>query len=293
MPRCGAPSSGSTTFARRACAAAEDRLTDVLLPSGGTVTRGRPGALLREVSPARAYQDFAVGSRSWPRLLWHELAGVWGAAIPGAAGLAVRRILWPTLFASCGRGATFGRDIALRHPGKMILGASILIDDECLLDAGGTEPLAFRIGDGVLISRSCRIVCQRGSLQLGERVNIGAGCSLFVDGGLRIGADTMLAGHCYIGGGQYDVDQPIDVPLCKRVVDDLPPTVIEEDCWIGAGAIVLSGVAIGRGCVIGAGAVVTRDVPPYSVALGAPARVRRRRRHAPELASVSPDRGAR
>jgi serine acetyltransferase len=52
---------------------------------------------------------------------------------------------------------------------------------------------------------------------------------------------------------------------------------IEDDVWIGSGAIVLSGVTIGRGSVVGAGSVVTKSIPPYSVAVGNPARVVKRR----------------
>lgn len=48
---------------------------------------------------------------------------------------------------------------------------------------------------------------------------------------------------------------------------------IEDDCWIGANAVILPGVTIGRGSTIGAGAIVSRDVPPYSIAVGIPARV--------------------
>ncbi|NLG26918.1 MAG: acyltransferase, partial [Chloroflexi bacterium] len=56
------------------------------------------------------------------------------------------------------------------------------------------------------------------------------------------------------------------------------PIVIEDDCWIASGAIVLAGVTIGRGSVVAAGSVVTHDVPPYSVVAGMPARVLRSRR---------------
>jgi acetyltransferase-like isoleucine patch superfamily enzyme len=54
------------------------------------------------------------------------------------------------------------------------------------------------------------------------------------------------------------------------------PITIGSDTWLGGGAIVLPGVTIGEHCVVGAGAVVTRDVPPYCVAAGNPARVVRR-----------------
>ena len=51
------------------------------------------------------------------------------------------------------------------------------------------------------------------------------------------------------------------------------PIRIEDDCWIGGGVTILPGVTIGKGCTVGAGAVVTKSIPPYSIALGAPAKV--------------------
>ena len=51
------------------------------------------------------------------------------------------------------------------------------------------------------------------------------------------------------------------------------PIRIEDDCWIGAGVIILPNVTIGRGSTVGAGSVVTKSIPPYSVALGTPAKV--------------------
>jgi virginiamycin A acetyltransferase len=56
-----------------------------------------------------------------------------------------------------------------------------------------------------------------------------------------------------------------------------PPTMIGHDCWIGAKSVVRAGVRIGDGAVVGAGAVVTRDIPPYAIAVGSPARVVRSR----------------
>jgi acetyltransferase-like isoleucine patch superfamily enzyme len=58
---------------------------------------------------------------------------------------------------------------------------------------------------------------------------------------------------------------------------DARPVVLEDGCDIGVGAIILPGVTIGRGAQVGAGAVVTRDVPPFAVVAGNPARVLRER----------------
>lgn len=59
--------------------------------------------------------------------------------------------------------------------------------------------------------------------------------------------------------------------------DELSPVVLGNDVWIGANSLVMSGVSIGDGAVIGAGAIVTKDIPPYAIAVGSPARVFRYR----------------
>jgi galactoside O-acetyltransferase len=61
------------------------------------------------------------------------------------------------------------------------------------------------------------------------------------------------------------------------------PVEVDDDVWLGAGAVVLPGVHIGRGAVVGAGAVVTRDVPPFSIVAGVPARVVRMLGNAPRV----------
>ncbi|NEQ84957.1 MAG: maltose O-acetyltransferase [Moorea sp. SIO2I5] len=85
-----------------------------------------------------------------------------------------------------------------------------------------------------------------------------------------------MAGNCYIGGGRYLSDR-LDIPMMEQGVYSKGPVVIGDDVWLGAGAIVLDGVRIGKGCIIGAGAVVTKDLPDYAVAIGVPARVIRMR----------------
>jgi acetyltransferase-like isoleucine patch superfamily enzyme len=64
---------------------------------------------------------------------------------------------------------------------------------------------------------------------------------------------------------------------------------IGNDCWIGGNTIIMPGIKIGNGCTIGAGSVVTRDIPPFSVAIGSPARVVNKVQPVPDLHQETPD----
>ena len=232
------------------------------------LARARDGRAASALATYRAL----VGAGSWLGLLRHEIVVSWGAVLPGAVGLAFRRLTWRgSLFGRCGRGTVWGRQVTLWHPGKMWIGDGVAIDEGCQLDARGCEPGGFRLGEDVLISRGCVVSGKDGRLSLGARVNVGVGCVMYASTRLEIGADTMLAAQCYIGGGRYTVYGRTDVPIAEQPAPRRG-VVIEEDCWLGAGVVVVDGVRIGRGSVVGAGAVVTQDVAPYSVVAGVPAR---------------------
>jgi acetyltransferase-like isoleucine patch superfamily enzyme len=222
-------------------------------------------------SAVRAYQDLVVGSRSWWRLLQHELVASWGALLPGALGLAFRRAFWPWLTHSTGRGVAFGRNVTLRHASKMSLGSGVIIDEGCQLDAQGCAAGEFRIGDGALISRGCIVSGKDGPIAIGPQVNIGAGCVLYASTRLEIGAGTMIAALCYVGGGRYTTGA-VDLPLAElkaaRTGVEIGP-----ECWIGAGAVIIDGVRLGASCVVGAGAVVTGSFEAGSIVAGVPAKV--------------------
>lgn len=88
---------------------------------------------------------------------------------------------------------------------------------------------------------------------------------------VSIGAYSMLSPYVSIVGGDHAYDKP-GVPMIFAGVGEVPETIIEKDVWIGCGAILMAGVRIGRGAIIAAGAVVTKDVPPYEIFGGVPAR---------------------
>ena len=106
-------------------------------------------------------------------------------------------------------------------------------------------------------------------LSVGGGSFINSGCIFVDDAPITIGENTLLAPRVQVITGSH----PMDHMERRRRITTSAPVTIGDDCWIGAGAIVLPGVTIGDRSVIGAGAVVTRDVPADSVAVGNPARV--------------------
>lgn len=67
--------------------------------------------------------------------------------------------------------------------------------------------------------------------------------------------------------------ESVTQPMRTQGVIHFPPFHIDDDVWIGTRAIIMPGVTIGKGAIIGAGAVVTKDVPPYAIVVGAPAKI--------------------
>ena len=151
----------------------------------------------------------------------------------------------------------------------------------------GDMPLVYGpgdivIGDGVIISnRNTWIVGLKvypdAKLEIGDRVTLGYMNLISVAKSVRIGNDCLFAGEVKIlDNNSHSLDYMQRRANAPLEPEDVAPVVIEEDVWIGTNCMVLKGVTIGRGAVIAAGAVVTKDVPPFTVAAGNPARVIKR-----------------
>lgn len=218
-------------------------------------------------SPMKKYIDFFIGDQAWFSLFKFELINTITNPFPGALGYILRKIFFPKLLKSCGKGVNWGRNISLRHPGKIEIGDRTAIDDNCMLDARGVNNGMFSIGSDVLIARSCLIQAKtdKGFVEIGDHCVLGDHCTLSSAGGIRLGSSVMIGGQCYIGGGRYCTDRS-DVPMMKQNLFSEGPVEIAEDCWIGTGVRILDGVKIGRGSVIGAGAVVRENIPEFTIA---------------------------
>lgn len=118
--------------------------------------------------------------------------------------------------------------------------------------------------------------------------------SMRPDGRITIGRNVSIAPGVVLVSESGPNNSPLlgDHPEVRARLAKEQPVTIEDDAWLGAGAIVLPGVTVGRGAVVGAGAVVTRDVPPFAIVGGVPARVLRLLAPAPVDTSAPPAGGA-
>ena len=127
----------------------------------------------------------------------------------------------------------------------------------------------FEIGKLTTIESFCTVNNGSGDVLLGDRVRVGIGS--VVIGPVKMGSGSGLGQHVFVSGFNHGYSDGNKNSSEQAL--DIRPTVIEDEAHVGANSVVLAGVTIGRNCQVGAGSVVTKDIPPYSVAVGNPARV--------------------
>jgi acetyltransferase-like isoleucine patch superfamily enzyme len=226
----------------------------------------RPG-----VSARGKYAALIIGKPGLAALLKHELVVLLSQSVPGALGLALRKVLYPLLLGSCGRNVVFGHNVVLRHPHKIHIADNVVIDDHCLIDAKGDSNAGIRIASGVFIGRNTILSCKNGDIELGEGANVGFNCEIFSASRVRIGPNALIAAYCYLIGGNHEFSD-----VSRAVLEQGRTSAgifVGDGAWLGAGAKVLDGVEIGARAVVGAGAVVRESVPEGATAVGVPARV--------------------
>ena len=135
--------------------------------------------------------------------------------------------------------------------------------EEMLKDIMGTY------GDGLYIIPPVHANWGLKNVHVGKNVVFNFGCRFVDDADITIGDNTMLGPGVCISTAEH----PLSPELRRNGLQYNKPVHIEDNVWIGAGAVILAGVTIGRNTVIGAGSVVTKDIPADSLALGIPAKV--------------------
>lgn len=110
---------------------------------------------------------------------------------------------------------------------------------------------------------------------IGEGTWIGKNCSIAAISKVQIGANVLFAGHVHITDHSHGYENILE-SVAKQPLTSKGPVIIEDDCWLGFSSEILSGVHIGKHSIVAARAVVTKDVPPYSVVAGNPAKIIKR-----------------
>jgi acetyltransferase-like isoleucine patch superfamily enzyme len=140
------------------------------------------------------------------------------------------------------------------------------------------------LGDNVHIGRDSmifaidRIQCASGEQNFTPKIEIGKG--FYCAGRLQIYAfsdiviedDVLFAYNILLSDAYHTIDR-VDIPYKDQGYSQISPIRVGRGCWIGQNVVFLPGVTVGEFCIVGANSVVNRSIPPYSIAVGAPARV--------------------
>ncbi|MDP9385737.1 MAG: acyltransferase [Actinomycetota bacterium] len=142
-----------------------------------------------------------------------------------------------------------GNVLEMLDEGRLAIGPQVLFEPGVWLT--GPAPARISIGEGTFLNLGVQVAAV-------ELVEIGAHC--------------MFANGCFVTDGNHRFDDP-EKPVPWQGFTSKGPTRVGDNVWCGAHVVITSGVTVGERCVIGANSVVTQDLPPYSIAAGAPAKV--------------------
>ena len=159
----------------------------------------------------------------------------------------------------------------------------VRLDRSCYVgpgvSVGPDQTLAMRgvveVADSCELNQGVELNPFGGVIRIARRVWLGPYVVIYGHGGVEIGEQTLVSMHCTILSSNHAI--PATGTLIRDMPDELRPTRIGQDVWIGANSVILGGVTISDGAVVAAGAVVNRDVDAGAVVGGVPARLLRKR----------------
>lgn len=184
---------------------------------------------------------------------------------------------WHRLFFGASKALVMaGRGASVRYARHLFAGKDFIIEDYAELNCLASRNIT--IGDRVTIGKFAIIRPSNSyggtmgeGLRIGNNSNIGPYAYIGCSGYIEIGNNVMMGPRVGIYAENHVFDRT-DVPMKEQGVQRRF-VKIEDDVWIAANSVILAGVTVGKGSVIAAGSVVTKDVPPYSVVAGSPAKI--------------------
>jgi acetyltransferase-like isoleucine patch superfamily enzyme len=193
--------------------------------------------------------------------------------LPGLPGIALRGVLYRSILQMDGFAA-IENAVRLRYARNIRLGANVYLDHGVYLHAC---PNGIEIGADTCVMHNTELHVfnfrnlPHAFIKIGRGTFVGESVVVRGQGGVTIGDNVLIAPMVKILAVNHnfaDTPRPVlDQGITGKGI------IIEDGAWIGGGAAILDGVRVGQGAVVGANAVVSHDVPPYSLAVGVPARV--------------------
>jgi len=168
------------------------------------------------------------------------------------------------------QGVELGRDARLAAGVDFNLGSGF---KNCLRNPRSKGRI--RLGDQAWVERGAVLWAFDGTIVTQRSVYLGPYVTIYGHGGVEIGEETLVSMKATILSSNHAI--PEQGKIIRQQPDELLPTKIGRDVWIGANAVILGGVTVGDGAVVAAGAVVTKDVGAGAVVAGVPARLLRKR----------------
>lgn len=191
-------------------------------------------------------------------------------SIPLFIGRKFRQFIYPSILEYMGSNVVIETGLELANSQNISLGHQVSIAPNVCLNAWDLGS-KITIRDRVRIDRGTYFQSLGGQIEVDEMTFIAAYVCISGPGNIKIGKNCLIAAQTGLFASNH-IFEDLDLPINQQGAE-YKGIVIEDDCWLGSGVKVLDGVTIGRGSVIGAGAVVTKNIPPYSVAVGVPAKV--------------------
>jgi acetyltransferase-like isoleucine patch superfamily enzyme len=209
---------------------------------------------------------------SLPRYCWESLVMGCFGWVPSIVGIALRALFYRLILRMQGVAAIESR-VRLRFADRIRLGRNVYLDEGVYIHAC---PNGVEIGENTFVMHHAELHVYNfrdiphAGIRIGMDSLIGEFNVLRGQGGITIGNRVYFAPLVQVLAVNHVFDDPtrpfVDQGITAQGI------VIEDDVWVGAGAIILDGVHIGHGAVVGAGAVVAEDVPAQTLVAGVPAR---------------------
>ncbi len=222
-----------------------------------------------------SYIEHVSGNKNILKFLLQGMFFVLFKQFPTILGTYMRPVVYRSILGKVGSGCLIERDVRLEIPTRIFLNDRVFIGENCWISSGSIDgEIVF--GNNTFIAHRCTLRGHGGKIFIGEHVHISRNSYINGAGDVEIGKDTLFGPNVVIASGGHNFED-LNLPI-RLQGDEKAKIRIENDVWLGANVCVMPGVFIGKGAVVGAGAVVTKDLPPYSVAAGVPAKIIRNRK---------------